>query len=352
MTNRVKWGVLGVANIAVKKVIPGMQAGAWCEITAIASRDLSKAQYAAAQLHIPKAYGSYDELLSDPDIEAIYNPLPNNLHVEWTTKAARAGKHVLCEKPIAMSAEEALPLLRVRDETGVKIQEAFMVLTHPQWVSTLTLIRAGRIGEVCSVEGHFSYNNQDPTNIRNIRETGGGGLMDIGCYMIFFSRLVFGSEPARVVSLIEENPSTRTDILTSALLDFPSGHATFTCGTRIVPYQRVQIIGTRGRVEVQIPCNAPPDEPCKVFLDDGSDLTGRNIQVIEFETCDQYTIQGDLYSQAIRENKEAVLSLEDSIRNMAVIDAVFRSAQTGQWETPEQVIAKTGSLDTVSTTSR
>jgi predicted dehydrogenase len=238
-----------------------------------------------------------------------------------------------------MTADEARPLLRVRDETGVKIQEAFMVLTHPQWVSTLTLIREGRIGEVCSVEGHFSYNNQDPTNIRNIRETGGGGLMDIGCYMIFFSRLVFGSEPARVVSLIEENPSTRTDTLTSALLDFPSGHATFTCGTRIVPYQRVQIIGTRGRLEVQIPCNAPPDEPCKVFLDDGSDLSGRNIQVIEFETCDQYTVQGDLFSQAIRENKESVLSLEDSIRNMAVIDAVFRSAKTGQWEKPEEVFA-------------
>jgi predicted dehydrogenase len=339
MTNRVKWGVLGVANIAVKKVIPGMQAGAWCDITAIASRDLSKAQSAASQLHIPKAFGSYDELLTDPEIEAIYNPLPNNLHVEWTTKAARAGKHVLCEKPIAMTADEARSLLRVRDETGVRIQEAFMVLTHPQWVSTLTLIREGRIGEVCSVEGHFSYNNQDPTNIRNIRETGGGGLMDIGCYMIFFSRLVFGSEPARVVSLIEENPSTRTDILTSALLDFPSGHATFTCGTRIVPYQRVQIIGTRGRLEVQIPCNAPPDEPCKVFLDDGSDLSGCNIQVIEFETCDQYTVQGDLFSQAIRENKESVLSLEDSIRNMAVIDAVFRSAKTGQWEKPEEVFA-------------
>jgi len=339
MTNRVKWGVLGVASIVVKKVITDMQASPWCDITAIASRDLSKARSAALQLHIPKAYGSYDELLNDPDIEAIYNPLPNNLHVEWTTKAARAGKHVLCEKPIAMTADEARPLLRVRDETGVKIQEAFMVLTHPQWVSTLTLIREGRIGEVCSVEGHFSYNNQDPTNIRNIRETGGGGLMDIGCYMIFFSRLVFGSEPARVVSLIEENPSTRTDILTSALLDFPSGHATFTCGTRMVPYQRVQIIGTRGRLEVQIPCNAPPDEPCKVFLDDGSDLTGRNIHVIEFETCDQYTIQGDLFSQAIRENKEPVLSLEDSIRNMAVIDAVFRSAKTGQWEKPKDVTA-------------
>ena len=344
MTNRVKWGILGVANIAIRKVIPGMQAGRWCEISAIASRDLTKAKSAASQLGIPKAYGSYDELLADQEIEAVYNPLPNNLHVEWTTKAAQAGKHVLCEKPIAMNAEEALTLWDVRNQTGVKIQEAFMVLTHPQWVSTLNLIREGRIGDVCSVEGHFSYNNQDPNNIRNIRETGGGGLMDIGCYMIFFARLIFGAEPKRVVSLIEENTATRTDILTTALLEFPSGHASFTCGTRLTPYQRVQVIGTKGRLEVQIPVNAPPDEVCRIFLDDGSSLSGTSIETIEFELCDQYTIQGDLFSQAIKENHEPILSLEDSIRNMAVVDAVFRSAKTEQWETPEEVIAKAVSL--------
>ena len=334
MTQKVKWGILGVANIAVKKVIPAMQKGLWSEITAIASRDLSKAQSAAEQLGIPKAYGSYEELIADPDIEAIYNPLPNNLHVEWTIKAAEAGKHVLCEKPISMTVAEALPLLNVRDKTGVKIEEAFMVRTHPQWVTTLNLIKEGAIGPVRAVEGHFSYNNQDLKNIRNIRETGGGGLMDIGCYMIFFSRLIFNEEPTRVVSLMEEHPETRTDILTSALLEFPAGHATFTCSTRMVPYQRVQIHGTKGRIEIQIPCNAPPDEACKVFVDNGSDLNGRNIQTIEIEVCDQYTIQGDLFSQAIREKTEPVLSLEDSIKNMAVIEAVFRSARSGQWEKP------------------
>ncbi|HEY5446241.1 MAG TPA: Gfo/Idh/MocA family oxidoreductase, partial [Pyrinomonadaceae bacterium] len=246
--HKVKWGILGVANIAVKKVIPAMQVGQWSEITAIASRDLARAQSAAKQLGIPKAYGSYEELIADPEIEAIYNPLPNNLHVEWTTRAAQAGKHVLCEKPISMTVAEALPLLETRDKTGVKIEEAFMVLTNPQWVTTLNMIREGRIGQVRSVAGHFSYNNQDAANIRNIRETGGGGLMDIGCYMIFFSRLIFGTEPKRVVSLVEEHPQTKTDILTSALLDFPSGHATFTCGTRMTPYQRVQIVGTSGRL--------------------------------------------------------------------------------------------------------
>lgn len=340
MSQRVKWGVIGVANIAVKKVIPGMQAGEWCEITAIASRNIAKAQAAAEQLNIPKAYGSYEELLADPEIEAVYNPLPNNLHVEWTAKAARSGKHVLCEKPIAMNAVEASSLLRVRDETGVMIEEAFMVLTNPLWVSTLKMIRDGSIGDVRCVEGHFSYNNADPNNIRNIRETGGGGLMDIGCYMIFFSRLIFGAEPKKVVSLIEKNPTTQTDILTSALLEYSSGQATFTCSTRITPYQRVQIIGTRGRLEIQIPVNAPPDLSCKILLDDGSDLTGRNIQTIELVPFDQYTLQGDLFSQAIREGKEPALSLEDSIRNMAVIDAVFRSAKSGQWETPAYVIRK------------
>ncbi len=334
MVQKVKWGILGVAGIAVRKVIPAMQLGQWSEITAIASRDLAKAQAAAQQLDIPRAYGSYEELLADPEIEAVYNPLPNNLHVEWTIKAAEAGKHVLCEKPIGMNVADAVRLLQTRKETGVKIAEAFMVLSSPQWVSVLNMIAAGRIGNVRSVAGHFSYNNQDLGNIRNIRETGGGGLMDIGCYLIFFARLIFGGEPTRVVSLIDDHPETRTDILTSALLEFPSGHATFTCGTRMTPYQRAQIVGTSGRIEIQIPVNTAPDEACKVFLDDGTDLTGRAIETIEFEPVDQYTIQGDLFSQAIRENKDPILSLEESIKNMSVIDAVFRSAETGKWEVP------------------
>ncbi len=334
MVDKVKWGVLGVANIAVRKVIPAMQLGQWSQITAIASRDLAKAKSAAEQLKIPKAYGSYAEIIADPEIEAIYNPLPNNLHVEWTTKAAQAGKHVLCEKPIGMNTDEARQLLRVSDETGVKIEEAFMVISSPQWVSVMERIGAGEIGEVRVVEGHFSYNNQDLNNIRNKPETGGGGLMDIGCYLIFFSRLVFGAEPKRVVSLVEKHPESQTDILTSALLDFPTGHATFTCSTRITPFQRVQILGTKGRIEVPIPANAPNDQPCKIFIDDGADVLGSGVRTIEFETNDQYTIQGDLFSQAIREKKAPILPLEESIKNMAVIDAVLRSAKSKNWEVP------------------
>src|SRR5437588_4724184 len=331
---KVKWGVLGVAAIAVKKVIPAMQMGEWSEIAAISSREPSKAEKAAAQLGIGKACGSYEELLADRSIEAVYNPLPNHLHVPWSIKAAEAGKHVLCEKPIALNAQETIPLLRARDRTGVKIEEAFMVRTHPQWIRVRELINAGRIGEVRSVMGHFSYNNPDPQNIRNIARVGGGGLMDIGCYLIFFSRLIFQDEPKRVVGLVQKEPATRTDVLTSALLDFSRGQAAFTCGTRMTPFQQVQIVGTQGRIEVQIPVNAPPDRACKILIDDGSDLFGAGAGTIEFEVCDQYTIQGDLFARSIREDKEPAVALEESINNMAVIDAIFRSAKSGQWERP------------------
>jgi predicted dehydrogenase len=334
MTRKVKWGVLGAANIAVKKVIPAMQLGEWCEVTALASRDLEKARRFALDLGIPRAYGSYDGLLADPDIEAVYNPLPNHLHVPWSIKAAEAGKHVLCEKPIAVNAQAAIPLLRARDRTGVKIEEAFMVRTHPQWVGLLELIKAGRIGDVRSVMACFSYSNSDPQNIRNVAETGGGGLMDIGCYLIFFSRLVFQDEPKRVMGLIEADPRMGIDVLTSALLDFTGGQAVFTCSTRMTPFQRVLILGARGRLEVKIPVNAPPDRACRILIDDGSDPFEAGAETTEFPACDQYTIQGDLFARSIREDREPVLPLEESIKNMAVIDAIFNSAKSGQWERP------------------
>ncbi|HEY8204781.1 MAG TPA: Gfo/Idh/MocA family oxidoreductase [Pyrinomonadaceae bacterium] len=338
MTKKVQWGVLGAANIAIKKVIPAMQHSQSCEVTALASRDLQKAKRFALELGIPRAYGSYDELLADPEIEAVYIPLPNHLHVPWSTRAAEAGKHVLCEKPIALDAGEATQLLEVRDRTGVKIEEAFMVRTHPQWLRVLELIDSGRLGEVRSVIGQFSYNNADPENIRNNAQMGGGALMDIGCYLVYCSRLIFKTEPKRVLGLIQEDSVTRTDVLTSALLDFARGHSAFTCSTRVTPSQRVQIIGTRARLEVQIPFNAPPDRPCKILIDDGSDLSRVNVEIIEVEVRDQYTIQADLFARSIRENTETPVTLEDSIKNMAVIDAIFRAAQTGRWETPKGLL--------------
>ena len=317
MTDKVRWGILSTANIALKKVIPAMQRSPWCEITAIASRNLSKAQQAAKTLNIPKAYGSYEELLADESIEAIYNPLPNHLHVPWTLKAAEARKHVLCEKPIAMNATEAKTLIDARDRYGVRIQEAFMVRTHPQWLETRRLIRAGRIGTLRSITGFFSYFNTDPANIRNQLETGGGALMDIGCYPITISRWMFETEPRRVVGLIQRDPEFGTDVLTTAMLDFPNGHSTFTCSTRLEPYQRMIFHGTKGRIEVLIPFNAPNDRPTQILVDD---------ETIEIPVCDQYEIQGTLFSEAIRENREQPIPLEDAVNNMAVIDAVFRSA--------------------------
>jgi predicted dehydrogenase len=337
MPDKVRWGILGAANIAVKKVIPAMQRGEWSEVVGLASRDVARAREAARSLGLAKAYGSYEELLADDRVEAIYNPLPNHLHVPWTVRAAEAGKHVLCEKPIAMNATEARELLAARDRTGVRIQEAFMVRTHPQWLGTLELIRAGRVGELRAVAGFFSYFNRDPADIRNLPETGGGALMDIGCYPVTVSRFAFNDEPRRCLGLVERDPAMGTDRLTSAILDFPSGRATFTCSTQLVPYQRMLFFGTRGRIEVEIPFNAPNDRPARVFVDDGSDIFGSGVEVVEFATCDQYTIQGDLFSRAVREGTEQPIPLEDAVKNMAVIDAVFRSAESGRWEAPEEL---------------
>lgn len=332
MNRKVRWGILSTSAFAVNKVIPAMQLGRWSEMLAIASRDIGTATSVARRLGIPKAYGSYDALLADDEVEAIYNPLPNHLHVPWTIRAAEAGKHVLCEKPIALNMEEAARLLAVRDRTGVKIQEAFMVRTHPQWTGTLELVKSGRIGELCAINGWFSYFNRDPHNIRNQLEIGGGALLDIGCYPITMSRFVFGAEPHRVLGLIERDPEMGIDRLGSAILDFPVGQATFTCSTQMVPYQRMQICGTQGRVEVEIPFNAPPDKPARIFIHDGSDLGGNDPEVKEFAICDQYTLQGDLFSRAILGNSEQETPLEDAVKNMAVIDAIFRSALAGAWE--------------------
>ncbi len=338
MPDNVRWGVLGAANIAVRKVIPAMQRGEWSEVTAVASRDLGKARRAAEQLGVPRVYGSYDELLADAEVEAVYNPLPNHLHVPWSVRAMDAGKHVLCEKPIGLNTAEAVELLRARDRTGVRVGEAFMVRTHPQWLGVLDVIKSGRVGEVRSVAGYFSYNNADPNNIRNVSEYGGGALMDIGCYLVFFSRLAFGAEPRRVVGLVERHPETRTDVLTSAVLDFPAGQSVFTCSTRVAPYQRVQIVGTRGRIEVEVPVNSAPEHPSRVLVDDGSDLYGAGVEALGFAPADQYTIQGDLFSRCVREGGEPPVPLEESVRNMAVIEAIFRSAESGGWESPASLI--------------
>jgi predicted dehydrogenase len=332
MSKKIRWGVLSTAAIGLKKVIPAMQQGHLTTIAAIASRDLSKAKEAAAAHGIPKAYGSYEELLADPDINAIYNPLPNHLHVPWTIKAAEAGKHVLCEKPISLTVAEAETLLAVRNRTGVKIGEAFMVNSHPQWLRLRELLDEGRIGELRSVLGFFSYFNINPDNIRNKADIGGGALMDIGCYLVHASRFAFAAEPTRVVAAIDRDPKMHTDRLTSAILDFAAGQAIFTCSTQLVPYQRIHFLGTKGRIELEIPVNAPPDRPTRLFIDSGADLFGGGITTETFPVCDQYTLQGDAFSKAVLEDGPVPVPVEDAISNMAVIEAIFRSGKSGRWE--------------------
>ena len=332
MSTKLRFGVLSTANIGLKKVIPAMQQGELTTVTAIASRDLAKARAAATKLGIPTAYGSYEELLADPDIDAIYNPLPNQLHVPWTTKAAEAGKHVLCEKPLSMTIAEAKTLLDVSARTGVKICEAFMIRSAPQWLRVRQLLDEGRIGEVRAVSTHFSYFNVDAANIRNQIETGGGSVYDIGCYCIQGSRFAFGREPQRVVAIIDRDAQMGTDRLTSAILDFGSGHAIFTCSTQQIPFQRVQILGTRGRIELEIPFNAPSDRPTRLFIDASGDLSFSGITMETFPAADQYTLQGDAFARAVRDNTEVPVPLEDSIGNMAVIEAIFRSGESGRWE--------------------
>lgn len=337
MPKTLRWGVLGTARIATAKVIPAMQQGSAAVVTAIASRDRARAVDAAKALGVPRAFGSYEELIADPDVDAIYNPLPNHLHVPWTVRAAEAGKHVLCEKPVALSAAEARTLLEVRDRTGVLIQEAFMVRAHPQWIRAAEMVHAGRVGELRAMLGFFSYFNDDPGNIRNVPAFGGGALMDIGCYLVSTARLIFGREPARVAGAIEHDPAFGTDRLTSMLLDFGGGHLAGTCSTQVVPYQRVQIFGSRGRIEIEIPFNAPADRPCRMLVDPVGDAAGPGVETVEIPLCNQYTLQADLFSEAVLDGRPAPVPLEDAVANMACVDAVFHSARTGRWEVPDSV---------------
>ncbi len=328
----VRWGVLGAASIATRRVIPAMQQSAMARVVAIASRDGTKARAAADELGIERAYGSYEELLADPDVEAIYNPLPNHLHVPWSIRAAEAGKHVLCEKPIALDAAEARELLAARDRTGVHIGEAFMVRSHPQWGAVRTLISEGRIGELRLITGHFSYYRRDPTDVRNRVEWGGGALLDVGCYPITMSRWLFGEEPVEAVGVLERDPEFGVDRLASALLRFRDGQATFSVGGQLVHWQRLQCLGTRGRIEVEIPFSPRADRPARLLVDDGRDVIGSGIEVIELPGVDQFTLQADRFSAAVRGLGEVPVSLEDAVANMTVIDAIFRSAETRRWE--------------------
>ena len=327
----VVWGVLGAAKVARERVLPGMRKSDQLTIRAIASRDADRAKITAAALGIPVAYGSYEALLADPDIEAIYNPLPNHLHVPLTLQAAAAGKHVLCEKPIAMTAAEAAQLEGAAQR--VLIAEAFMVRFHPQWLRARELVRDGRIGNLRIVQMLFGYHNVDPANVRNRLDIGGGGLYDIGCYAIVAGRFFFDAEPLRGIALFDRDPAFGTDRLTSALMDFGDGRRLdFTVSTQIAPHQRIQLCGNRGRIEIPIPVNAPQGAATRIAIDDGAALDGAGIVIETLPPCDQYQLQGEAFSRAVRGETTQPYNVAQAVANMRAIDEQFRSERSGQWE--------------------
>jgi len=329
----VRWGVISTARIGTEKVIPGLMKSKELVVQAIASRTLATAKKAARKLRIPVAYGTYEELLDDPAIEAVYNPLPNHLHVPLTLAAARKGKHVLCEKPIALTAAEAAELRSV--PKGILVAEAFMVRYHPQWIMARDLVRKGRLGDIRAIQVLFSYNNVDASDIRNMADIGGGALYDIGCYAIISGRYVLGTEPERVVSLVDRDPKFGTDRTTSGIIDFGRGrHLTFTVSTQATLHQRVNILGTRARLEIEIPFNATQGGSMRVYLDNGKDLGGGSAKTLRLPRADQYQLEGEGFSRAIRGKEKLGFGVEDAILQARVIDALFRSEKTGNWEKP------------------
>jgi predicted dehydrogenase len=335
MTRRIRWGVLGCAGIAAKAVIPAIQSSRLGRVTAIASRDADRAAQMAARFGIDRAYGSYEDLLADPQIDAIYNPLPNHLHVPMTLRALAHGKPVLCEKPIALDAAQARELLAAQEAAGVPVAEAFMVRHHPQWTKARALIAEGRLGQVRAIQTIFAYYLDDPANVRNQVDIGGGGLFDVGCYAVNTARFLFDAEPLRAVALMERDPVFGTDRLTSGLLAFSQGRQlAFTCSTQLALTQKITVLGTRGRLEIPIPFNAPTDQPTVLVLDDGRDLAGGGREEILIEPADQYREQADAFAQVVLSGTPLVAGLEDAIANMKAIDALFRSAVSGRWEEP------------------
>ncbi|MDX1585509.1 MAG: Gfo/Idh/MocA family oxidoreductase [Balneolaceae bacterium] len=324
---KVRWGVLSTAKIAVKDVIPAMQQGNYSQVVALASRNRKNAEQVADTLGVEQAFGTYEELLESDEVDAIYNPLPNHMHVNWSVKALQAGKHVLCEKPVALSHVEAQQLLfEARKYPKLKIMEAFMYRHHPRWNKTRDLVQSGAIGELKTVHSFFSYFNDDPENIRNKPEMGGGSLMDIGCYCISVPRFLFGDEPVRVFGSMEMDPDFHTDRLTSAMMAFPEGSATFTCATQLARHQSVSIFGTQGKIKIPMPFNPPSEVPTALTLENKE-----GEKKISFEPCNQYTIQGDLFSKAIIHNEKVPTNLEDAVANMKVIDAINESHNAGGW---------------------
>lgn len=328
---KIRWGIVSTADIGVKKVIPGILKSPHSEVVALGSRDKARARAALDGLGLTgaRAYGSYEELFTDPGIDAIYNPLPNHLHVPITLAAAKAGKHVLCEKPIAITAGEAEQLRAA--PKNVRIAEAFMVRHHPQWHRAREIVASGELGDVRLVRAVFLYHNVDPTNVRNLADIGGGGILDIGCYCVISGRYIFNAEPIRVVSLVDRDPNFGTDRLASVIADFGGGRQlSFVCGTQSAGRQSVEVIGNRKNLEIEIPYNAPPDKITTILVGEGPE---RNLYRREaIRAVDQYTEEAENFALDILNNTPTTYGVEDAILQMRVLDAIFRSETSGAWE--------------------
>lgn len=322
---KLRWGILSTADIGMTKVTPAIQRANNSEVVAIASRDLRKAESAAALLGIPRAMGSYEEMLESGEVDALYIPLPNDMHAEWTMKAATAGKHVLCEKPLAMTAAQAAEMAAACSEASVKLQEAFMYRHHPTWIEAKRIVDSGEIGELQAVQSWFSYYNDDPTNIRNRVQNGGGAVMDIGCYNINLSRMLFDAEPERISATVRRDPAMGIDIVSSAMLEFPGGkHSTFTCSIRAEDDQRVHIHGSEGLVEIEIPFNIPPDVETRIFVTVGhGGPVAVPTQTISFQPADAYTIEAELFADAVLSGSDVPVPASDAVANMEVIETIL-----------------------------
>ncbi|SMO60694.1 Predicted dehydrogenase [Saccharicrinis carchari] len=325
--NRLKIGVLSVSNHLLKRIVLPLKNTKYCKIYGIASRNPKKAEAFAQKFDIEKVYADYQELIEDPIIDFVYIPLPNHLHLEWVVKAAEAGKHILCEKPIALNAQEAMQCIEAAQKNKVQLMEAFMYKFHPLWIYAKEVITTNQIGRIMYIHTSFAYHNPAPDNIRNIKEFGGGALMDIGCYAISSSRFLLDAEPQRVMAIHQQHPEFKTDTLGSAIMDYDGRHASYTVSTLSQANQGVDIVGSSGRIRIPVPFNTYVDTPSEIIIN-----TAQGERSVSFAVCDQYGLMFDAFSECLIKKMPLPIEPTDVLNNMKVIDAVFKSAQSQQWE--------------------
>lgn len=324
---KIRWGILSTAKIAKEHLIPAMQASEFGEVVAVASRSMESAQAFATASNIPTAYGSYEDLINDPNIDAIYNPLPNHLHVPWSIKAIEAGKHVLVEKPISLDIADLAPLFAcVKAHPQIKVMEAFMYRFHPQRAKIQAICNSPEFGPLHSIQSAFNYNNREADNIRHDASMGGGALMDIGCYNISFARMMFKEEPIRVVAKMQKMPGFEVDCITSAILDFPNGTSIFSCSTKSEHGQWAQIQGESGSLRISPPYNPTKDDESEIRFQHND-----KVEVISIPPVDQYQLMVNAFARAILDDTPVPTPLSDAEANMKVIDAIVKSAKDRAW---------------------